>query len=139
LVIVGNRNAAVLDPIAWYGGNCGVDFDLEENGDVTAQWPEKQHEFPWGGTRGVREKKPNPFGLHDMLGNVYEWSRDADGVAHVEHAGVYRVVRGGDWRSLARNVRAAMRDARLPNDRSMYVGFRLARDANPDKPKQGSG
>jgi formylglycine-generating enzyme required for sulfatase activity len=69
--IVGQRNAPPLDPIAWYSGNCGVEFDLSDGFDT--DWPEKEFEFAQGGTRKVRQKAANPWGLYDVLGNVYEW------------------------------------------------------------------
>ncbi|MBF0371645.1 MAG: formylglycine-generating enzyme family protein, partial [Magnetococcales bacterium] len=40
--ILGERNAPALDPIAWYGGNSGVDFDLD-NGWDSSDWSEKQY------------------------------------------------------------------------------------------------
>ena len=40
--ILGEHDAPALDPIAWYGGNSGVDYDLDEAED-TASWPEKQY------------------------------------------------------------------------------------------------
>jgi formylglycine-generating enzyme required for sulfatase activity len=70
LKILGQHNAPVLDAIAWYGGNCGVGFELE-NGFDTTNWREKQHEFTRGGTRPVGLKEPNAWGLHEMLGNVW--------------------------------------------------------------------
>ena len=52
LEILGENNAPVLDGIAWYGGNCGVGFELADGWD-TSGWPEKQYEFARGGTRPV--------------------------------------------------------------------------------------
>ena len=52
LEILGERNAPVLDEIAWYGGNCGVEFDLRDGWDISG-WPEKQYKFERGGTRPV--------------------------------------------------------------------------------------
>ena len=40
LDILGERNAPALDPIAWYGGNSGVDFDLKDGYD-SSDWKEK--------------------------------------------------------------------------------------------------
>ncbi len=42
LAILGENNAPALDPIAWYSGNSGVDFDLE-NGYDSSSWKEKQY------------------------------------------------------------------------------------------------
>jgi formylglycine-generating enzyme required for sulfatase activity len=151
LVVVGDNNAPALDPIAWYGGNCGVDFDLEETGYDVTRWRNKQSEFARGGTRGVRQKKPNPLGLYDMLGNVDEWCYDADHkytndgqenpapVSPLESVGACRIIRGGSWHGFAKFVRAAYRRfADLPGLRYYFLGFRLARDADPDKSKKGS-
>src|SRR5205823_5615520 len=48
LEIVGMNNAPVLDEIAWYSGNCGVEFELD-NGYDASGWSEKQYEFSRGG------------------------------------------------------------------------------------------
>jgi len=79
---------------------------------------------------------PNAWGLHEMHGNVWEWC--ADGSRAYEDAAVIdplgstegateRVLRGGSWYSLARNVRSARRFASVPGDRDDVVGFRCAR------------
>jgi formylglycine-generating enzyme required for sulfatase activity len=116
--IVGEHNAPVLDAIAWYGGNSGIGFELE-NGEDSSDWPEKQYDHAKAGTRPVGLKAPNPWGLHDMLGNVWEWTGTA-GAAD-------RVFRGGSWHGHARSVRAASRSHSAPSYRDGRNGFRCAR------------
>ncbi|MCP5197405.1 MAG: formylglycine-generating enzyme family protein [Gammaproteobacteria bacterium] len=137
LDILGENNAPALDPIAWYGGNSGVDFDLD-NGYDSSDWPEKQYPHTRVGTHPVKLKRANPWGVHDLLGNVWEWCQDhwhddyegapTDGSAWEDSdAGANRVLRGGSWINHARSVRAAYRDRLRPDNRDDRLGFRCAR------------
>jgi len=135
--ILGENNAPVLDEIAWYGGNSGVGFELNEGVD-SRRWREKQHPHEHAGTRPVSLKAANPWGFHDMLGNVWEWCADqwhdrydgapTDGSAWLDGEGNtgIRVVRGGSWNNDARLVRAAFRFRYVAALRSDFLGFRCA-------------
>jgi formylglycine-generating enzyme required for sulfatase activity len=138
LAILGKCNAPALDLIAWYSGNSGVDFDLPDGVD-SSDWKEKQYPHTQAGTRPVGLKRANPWGLYDMLGNVWEWTQDHwhdnyrgapnDGSAWEDRdPDAMRVVRGGSWFTTlgARRVRAACRYQGKPDYRSRFRGFRCA-------------
>jgi formylglycine-generating enzyme required for sulfatase activity len=101
-----------LDSIAWYSDNSG------------------------GTIHPVGQKQPNAFGLHDMLGNVWQWCQDwyagtypSGGLATDPQGpshGSYRVFRGGSWSVSATFVRSAYRDFFTPPDsRNNGLGFRV--------------
>ncbi|MFD4131524.1 formylglycine-generating enzyme family protein [Streptomyces goshikiensis] len=91
-----------LDEIAWYRGNSS----------------ERVHE--------VGGKRANPWGLHDMLGNVWNWCWD---VYDAEVYGAYRVLRGGGWFDEHWSCRASARRRSHPSFQVDDVGFRVARSA----------
>ncbi|MCP4698070.1 MAG: SUMF1/EgtB/PvdO family nonheme iron enzyme, partial [Gammaproteobacteria bacterium] len=89
-------------------------------------------------THPVGKKKANAWGLHELLGNVWEWvqdwygeySKDAQTDPSGPETGSYRVMRGGSWFRDARYCRSAYRSRDDPGNRSVSFGFRLAR-TNP--------
>jgi len=87
-------------------------------------------------TAPVAQFPANPFGLHDMLGNVAEWVQDcyasynntaADRAAKPTTKSCSRVVRGGSWVYYLWFSRAAVRDRDDPEHRNDHRGFRVAR------------
>jgi formylglycine-generating enzyme required for sulfatase activity len=96
-----------------------------------------------GRTSEVGAYQANPWGLHDMHGNVWEWVEDDwhddyrgapnDGSAWKEaesdSANRRFVVRGGSWVNVPRDCRSAYRVRYDAGDRGLLLGFRVARTA----------
>jgi formylglycine-generating enzyme required for sulfatase activity len=103
--------SSILGPIGWYCGNAS------------------------GRTHPVGEKLANGYGLHDMLGNVWEWCHDwnaaypggAETDPTAPPSGSARVLRGGSWVDYARGARAADRHDSSPGTRIRYRGARFVR------------
>ncbi len=92
----GDREEDVVD-YAWWGRNSG------------------------GHTHQVAGLPANPFGLHDMNGNVWEWVQNGNGSE--------RVLRGGGWECRQVSLLCSLGRATAYQDtRSSTVGFRLARE-----------
>ena len=132
LWIDGRNIAPVLDGQAWYRGNSGVRY---ANGYDCRTWEERQNGPKKCGPHPVGMKRANAWGLHDMLGNVYEWVGDWYGKyppsAVTDPAGpgmgTERVIRGGAWIFDPRHVRSASRDSYDPQQGLVIFGFRLVR------------
>ena len=103
-----------VDSVAWHLGNSGQS------------------------THPVAGKRPNAWGLHDMSGNVWEWTEDCwngsyngaptDGSAWTAGNCSQRVARGGSWDLNPQNLRAAIRGRNSTAGRDDDNGFRVARD-----------
>jgi formylglycine-generating enzyme required for sulfatase activity len=101
----------------------------------------------WEYTSPVGSFPANPYGLYDMLGNVWQWVEDC---YHLSYAAMpeairttgaawtsqcdettRRVLRGGSWIDDPRVLRSADRGGSPPDMRYSYVGFRVARTLTP--------
>lgn len=108
--------------------------------------------YPWGddpdmqyanfnsfGIAPAKSFKPNEYGIHDMIGNVWEWCADWYGREFYSTSpaknpkgpvtGTYKVLRGGAWYSNEQKVRVANRYYSLPDARSFHIGFRCVRSS----------
>lgn len=109
--------------------------------DPTLDWPAHPCDDTFAVAAPVGSLSPNRWGLHDLLGNVWEWTCSAvlapSGEASTDCAepppgGEPRVIaRGGSWVSGPGEVRSAAQLPLHPDHRYRTVGFRLVLEGDP--------
>nr|NIQ02177.1 formylglycine-generating enzyme family protein [Nitrospinaceae bacterium]NIR56142.1 formylglycine-generating enzyme family protein [Nitrospinaceae bacterium]NIS86597.1 formylglycine-generating enzyme family protein [Nitrospinaceae bacterium]NIT83427.1 formylglycine-generating enzyme family protein [Nitrospinaceae bacterium]NIU45636.1 formylglycine-generating enzyme family protein [Nitrospinaceae bacterium] len=87
---------------------------------------------------GSLKKGISDYGVYDMSGNVSEWVKDWHYPEYYlfspkenppgPEKGVYKIIRGGNWRNNAEDIRLTYRNATVPKARSNTVGFRCVAD-----------
>jgi formylglycine-generating enzyme required for sulfatase activity len=117
------------------GGSAFPNGDTLTPADANFWYDENGQKVGPGRRTPVGSYPVNPFGLHDMIGNVCEWVADA-WHPHFRGApeegegwageGLLRVIRGGAWDYLPRLLRSRWRDFLEENTRRDNVGFRVA-------------
>lgn len=123
--------------------NEGALWNLDENPDPSQYAVFRDNSYKMGkkssayGPQAVGSKKPNPWGIYDMSGNVAEWTRDNYFMFSfwVESAnptgaamGLHKVYKGGSWKDKESRLNLTERDDEDPRYWSDAIGFRCVFD-----------
>jgi formylglycine-generating enzyme required for sulfatase activity len=144
--------------VTWYGATAyakwvGKRLPTEAEWEVASYGGHEEFTYPTGveidktqanffssDTTAVMSYPSNPYGLYDMSGNVYEWCEDWYDFHYYNVSiqeptnpkgppqGVYRVLKGGCWKSLKEDLRCSHRHRNNPGTMNGTCGFRCAAD-----------
>ena len=126
----------------WY--YTGNDYEqLVRVGNINDRTPATKVSDGYAHTAPVGSFEPNAFGVHDMHGNVWEWTRewwapyrdlpcqeDPEGPEEIVLDAPRKSVRGGAWFGEPTWHRSAARHARATSDHGSDTGFRIVRDVS---------
>lgn len=141
---VPNLSARLPSESQWeYACRAGTTTPFSFGENITPEQVNYDGNYPYVGSKKglyrrrtvpVKSLPPNPWGLFEMHGNVWEWCTDWFGAYPSQHVidpsgpamGTKRMLRGGSWFNIGRNVRSASRFVFVPAFRLDFIGLRLA-------------
>ena len=141
----------LLSEAEWeYVARAGTTTPFHTGATISTEQANYNGKYTYGSGRKGKYRKQtvpvgsfpaNGFGLHDVHGNVWEWTQDcwhagyggapADGRAWESRECSGRVLRGGSWFNSPWNLRSANRVGFTSGDRSDVIGIRVARMLTP--------